>query len=75
MKKLLKVCTDLLFITVVMYVFTHIVKHFYDFDVGTAVVRPFREPSAAAIAEYVSVPEEETTCVVKVELLPPPCSI
>lgn len=26
----------------------------------------------AAIAEYVSVPEE-ATCVVKVELLPPPC--
>ena len=26
---------------------------------------PFKEPSAAAIAEYVSVPEEETTCVVK----------
>jgi hypothetical protein len=36
---------------------------------------PFKEPSAAAIAEYVSVPEEETTCVVKVELLPPPCSM
>ena len=25
--------------------------------------------------EYVSVPDEDTTCVVKVELLPPPCSI
>ena len=42
MKKLLKVCTDLLFITLVMYVFTHIVKHFYDFDVGTAVFRAFQ---------------------------------
>ena len=36
---------------------------------------PFSEPSAAAIAEYVSVPDDETTCVVNVELLPPPCSI
>ena len=34
----------------------------------------FKEPKAAAIAEYVSVPEEDTTCVVKVELFPPPCS-
>ena len=28
----------------------------------------------AATEEYVSVPEEVTTCVVKVELFPPPCS-
>ena len=42
MKKLLKICTDFLFITVVMYMFTHIVKHFYDFDVGTAVFRAFQ---------------------------------
>ena len=27
------------------------------------------------MAEYVSVPEDVTTCVVKVELLPPPCSM
>ena len=33
---------------------------------------PFKEPRAAAMAEYVSVPEEVTTWVVKVELLPPP---
>ena len=36
---------------------------------------PLRDPSAAAIAEYVSVPEDDTRCVVNVELLPPPCSI
>ena len=35
---------------------------------------PFKEPMAAEIAAYVSVPEEESTRVVKVELLPPPCS-
>ena len=35
---------------------------------------PFNEQRAAAIAEYVSVPEDDTTCVVNVELLPPPCS-
>ena len=35
---------------------------------------PLREARAAAIQEYVSVPEEVTTWVVKVELLPPPCS-
>ena len=36
---------------------------------------PFSDDIAAAIAEYVSEPEEVTTLVVKVELLPPPCSI
>ena len=36
---------------------------------------PFKEPMAAAITEYVSDPEEETSLVVNVELLPPPCSI
>ena len=36
---------------------------------------PFRDDIAAAIVEYVSEPEDETTLVVNVELLPPPCSI
>ena len=35
---------------------------------------PFKEPNEAATTEYVSVPELDTTCVVKVELFPPPCS-
>ena len=35
---------------------------------------PFREPREAAIAEYVSVPDDVTTWLVKVELFPPPCS-
>ncbi len=35
---------------------------------------PLSEPSDAAIAEYVSVPVDDTTCVVNDELLPPPCS-
>ncbi len=35
---------------------------------------PLSEPSDAAITEYVSAPLDDTTCVVKVELLPPPCS-
>ena len=33
-----------------------------------------RQAMAAAMAEYVSVPADVTTCVVNVELLPPPCS-
>ena len=35
---------------------------------------PLSEPTAAAIAEYVSVPVDEIRCVVNDELLPPPCS-
>ena len=35
---------------------------------------PFREPRPAAIDEYVSVPVEDVTLTVNVELFPPPCS-
>ena len=35
---------------------------------------PLREPIEAETEEYVSVPVEETTCEVNVELFPPPCS-
>ena len=35
---------------------------------------PFSEPMAAAIVAYVSVPDDDTRCVVNDELLPPPCS-
>ena len=35
---------------------------------------PLREPKEAATAEYVSVPDDVTTWLVNVELLPPPCS-
>ena len=42
----------------------------------TAGSRPlyYEEPIAAAMVEYVSVNVDDTTCVVKDELLPPPCS-
>ena len=42
-------------------------------EIFVGVVHPYI-PRAAAIAEYVSVPEDVTTCIVKDELLPPPCS-
>ena len=35
---------------------------------------PFREPTAPAMALYVSVPLEDMARQTKVELLPPPCS-
>ena len=37
-------------------------------------LKPFKEPTAAPMAEYISVPALVSTRVVKVELLPPPCS-
>ena len=44
------------------------------FKLAPPCLGPLSDAIEAAIAEYVSVPEDVTTCVVNVELLPPPCS-
>ena len=53
----------------------HILKHLVTLMLAPPCLGPFREAMAAAMVEYVSVPEEVTTWVVNVELLPPPWSM
>ena len=47
---------------------------FWTLRLAPPCLGPLRDAIDAAVAEYVSVPDEVTTCVVNVELLPPPCS-
>ncbi|EJX08956.1 hypothetical protein EVA_02936 [gut metagenome] len=49
--------------------------HVVHTDIRASVFRPFNEPIPATIEEYVSVQVDEVTRTVKVELLPPPCSV
>ena len=40
-KKFLKIISNLVFITVIMNMLAHIVKHLHNLDIGTAMLRSF----------------------------------
>lgn len=67
----IKIMLYFLFIVIILDVCPYIFHHIHNHKISTTIFLPLSDDIAAAIAEYVSEPEEVTTLVVNDELLPP----